>query len=133
MYTYEEYLDSSKVDTLTIEEAMDIYSGMVKSMRVSTLDAGDKTEFWEDFVNSAIKYTSKRCKWEIMSREARIEEDDGRTKAHDALISATDILARNLGGKHGADVSWRTSLGDERKRIGDFACFVVYMLGISNR
>lgn len=31
------------------------------------------------------------------------------------------------------DNSWRDELGEERKRIGDFACFVSYITGISNR
>ena len=35
--------------------------------------------------------------------------------------------------KEGMDISWREDLGDERKRIGDFACFVTYITGISNR
>ena len=33
----------------------------------------------------------------------------------------------------GGDAYWRLQLGDNRKRIGDFACFVSYITGISNR
>lgn len=33
------------------------------------------------------------------------------------------ILAQN----EGVDNSWREKLGDERKRIGNFACFVSYI------
>jgi hypothetical protein len=51
---------------------------------------------------------------------------------HDTVIDSIEILAR-LANKEGMDISWREDLGDERKRIGDFACFVTYITGISNR
>ena len=67
-----------------------------------------------------------------MSREERMDADAGRTMTHDGLITSVNVLAR-IAEKEGVDNSWRDRLGDERKRIGDFACFVSYITGISNR
>ena len=33
----------------------------------------------------------------------------------------------------GIETPWREQLGEARKRIGDFACFVSYIAGINNR
>ncbi len=130
MNTYEAYLNDSKGNTLAIENAQEIYRSLVESMDKCT--AEDKNVFVNDFLKKAFEYTSIRCKWELMTREEKLEADPGRTMAHDSFITATNILAR-IAGKEGIDVSWRAKLGDERKSIGDFACFVTYITGISNR
>ena len=67
-----------------------------------------------------------------MSIEEKIEEDCARTGIHDGFITSVNMLAR-MAEKEGIDASWREELGEERKRIGDFACFVTYITGISNR
>lgn len=130
MNTYEEYLKNDKGNILKIEDALEIYTGMMESIEASACD--DKEELWSMYLEMALKYTTIRCNWETMTREDMIEADAGRTTTHNTLISRTDMLARNLG-KDGTDVSWREKLGSQRTRIGDFACFVVYMTGISNR
>ncbi len=130
MNTYEEYLNDGKGNILKMEDALEIYTGMMDSIKKSSFE--EKMEFWQDFLEQALKYTTIRCKWEFMAREEMIAADSKRTDVHNALISLIDILARNLG-KDGTDVSWRDKLGGQRARIGDFACFVIYMTGISNR
>ncbi len=130
MNTYEEYLNHSKGNILKIEDAMNIYVKMMKSIETSTQEY--KIDLWHDYIEQAIKYVGIRANWEIMSREEQIEIDEQRTITHNTLISRTDALARNLG-SDGTDVSWREDLGENRTRIGDFACFVIYMTGISNR
>ena len=130
MNTYEEYLKNSSGSTLKMEDALSIYTEMMESISRSSCE--DKTELWHMYLEKALKYTAIRCNWESMTREEKIAEDSGRTVTHNTLISRTDMLARNLG-QDGTDVSWREQLGDHRARIGDFACFVVYMTGISNR
>lgn len=67
-----------------------------------------------------------------MSREEKLEADQGRSLKHDAFITSVNILAR-IAAKEDIDNSWRDEIGAERKRIGDFACFVSYITGISNR
>ena len=67
-----------------------------------------------------------------MSNGERMEADKGRTIKHNAFIDSLNILTRLLN-SDGISTPWREQLGDDRKRIGDFACFVAYIVGISNR
>jgi len=63
-----------------------------------------------------------------------LSEDSGNTKtvSHDAFIDSCNILSRNMA-KAGEDNSWREVLGDNRKEIGDFACYLSCILGIKAR
>lgn len=130
MNTYEEYLDHKAGNILTMEDALSIYTRMANAIAKCEHEA--KTELWDDFIVRSYKYTLVRCKWEFMEYQERIDADPGRTRMHDTVIDSIEILAR-LAAKEGMDTSWRDDLGGERKRLGDFACFVTYITGISNR
>ena len=130
MKTYEDYLNHEYGNILTVEDAMSIYTRMVNAIAKCEHEA--KQELWDDFVQRSIKYTTVRCKWEYMDYQERIDADPTRTRFHDTVIDAVNILYR-LADKEGMDTSWRKDLTDDRKRIGDFACFVTYITGISNR
>ncbi|ETP71662.1 hypothetical protein UYO_2418 [Lachnospiraceae bacterium JC7] len=130
MNTYEEYLKHKAGNIITIEECMEIYSQMVESFSKCELE--DKIDFWNSFIEKSSRYTFIRNQWETMTNEERAKADDSRTMAHNSLIASINVLAR-LAEKENKDNSWRNYLGDERKRIGDFACFVSYITGISNR
>jgi len=58
--------------------------------------------------------------------------DEERTRAHNAFISACDILSRNMA-ESGEVHTRRTVIGQDRKDIGDFACLVHAVLGIMAR
>ncbi len=130
MNTYEGYLKKSAGSTLKIEDAMEIYQDLVESVSKCKLE--DKMDFWNEFLQAALNYTTIRCKWETMSNAEKMEADRGRSLTHDGFITSVNILSR-IAEQEGVDNSWREMLGDERKRIGDFACFVTYITGISNR
>ena len=89
-------------------------------------------DFADTLIKSAIKYAHIRAEWCFLSQEEKNELEDERRIAHDALISNCDTLARNMM-NNGEDNSWRTLLGNDRKRIGDFACFVHALIGIEAR
>ncbi len=128
--TYKAYLKNSAGSELKIEEAMSIYERMASSIDRCKME--EKFDFWKDFLKAAAEYTKIRNDWEFMSREERLEADKGRSIAHDGFITSLNILSR-IAGNEGFDNSWRIELGEERKRLGDFACFVTYITGISNR
>ncbi len=130
MNTYEGYLNHKAGCIITFEECLEIYTKLVES--ISSCTAEDKLDFWNEFINRAAKYTFIRNQWETMSTEEKMAADDGRTQAHQVVIVSINKLAR-LVESDGGDASWRSQLGEERKRIGDFACFVSYITGISNR
>lgn len=130
MQKYSEYLDTWKTNNLKFEEALEIYEGMING--INKCKALDKDEFVSELIKKAIKYTEIRVNWEIMSREEKIDKDSLRTGYHDSFITSINIISRLLD-LEGIDISWRDKLGDDRKRIGDFACFMSYMIGITNR
>ena len=128
--TYEAYLKHPAGNTLTTEDAARIYAAMAESIRKCSLE--DKMDFWDDCMKSAADYTKIRNDWEFMSRAEKMDADSGRTVRHDGFITSLNVLSR-VAEKEGVDNSWRKELGDNRKRLGDFACYISYITGISNR
>jgi len=80
----------------------------------------------------AAEYARLRTQWLLFSREQRLEMDRRRAQAHNAFIAACNSLAREMTG-HDEDDSWRIDLGDDRKLIGDLACYIHCFLGIEAR
>jgi hypothetical protein len=95
------------------------------------MKAGD-ADLLTDVLRAAIRYSQIRAEWMLMTIEERREVDARRTAAHNAFIDALNILSRAMK-KAGQDNEWRRLLGDDRKEIGDFACFLVAHLGILAR
>ena len=127
---YEEYL--KRIDTLTIEQASQIYRTIIESL---DLDENDDREILQDYLMAAAKYANVRACWNILSREEKMDTDANRTACHNKVILHLNILARYLASK-GKDVSWRDELGDDslhRKKIGDFACYVACLEGLNAR
>jgi len=83
-------------------------------------------------LKKACAYASVRQQWEFWNNEEKLENDPSRTIKHNAFIDSVNILARLIN-SDGIETPWREQLGDQRKRVGDFACFVAYIVGISNR
>ncbi len=116
-------------DTLSIETASDIFKEIRNSINDTDEDA---KELYEDFLDGAFKYASIRSLWLTMSKDEKMERDKERTFKHDSIINRVNILARYLE-KMGNDISWRAELGDSRKRIGDFACYIALFYGLEAR
>jgi len=85
-----------------------------------------------DLVDLAIDYARIRTDYYLLSQEERMEKETLRTRAHNAFIESCDILSRNMA-KNGESVEWRIALGEERKYIGDFACYIHLFLGLRVR
>ena len=126
--SYQNYLKRAN-DTLSIEIASDIFKEIRNSINDTDEDA---KELYEDFLDGAFKYASIRSLWLTMSKDEKMERDKERTFKHDSIINRVNILARYLE-KMGNDISWRAELGDSRKRIGDFACYIVLFYGLEAR
>ena len=126
------------------------YSNMYKSLAFDEMQAiheemlqeigSDPTsmELYDDLHETAIRYATKRAEWSRMSREEKMDADQGRTMTHDSLITKFNILARWLR-KQGYAANWRDELGDVerdpalRKRIGDFACYMAFVSALLER
>lgn len=124
---YEEYL--TKNDALTLEKADEILSRIEASLDKNDEDA---MELYNDFLEGAVAYANVRAGWLLLSNDEKMEQDKGRTYKHDSVINRVNILARYLD-KIEKDVSWREELGESRKAIGDFACYVSLVYGLRAR
>jgi len=87
-----------------------------------------RTELYE----SAVRYARIRTDWNFMDNETRINNNELRTRSHNVFIDNCNILSREMI-KVNEDASWRLDLGNDRKDIGDFACFVHCFLGLSSQ
>ena len=98
----------------------------------------DSKELYEDLVSQCTRYMQYRMNWLLYSREEKISQDSYRSACHDSLIIKFDVLSRYCK-SIGVDTAWREELGDikenplNRKKIGDFACYIVFINAINAR
>ncbi len=114
-------------NTLEYEEAMKIYQIMNENIDRTDEDILD---LYNRMLEKAVRYAHIRAEWNFLSKEKKMETDESRTIAHDAFISSINVIARiekELGSQ------WREQLGNDRKRIGDFACYIALFLAIDAR
>lgn len=96
------------------------------------IDASSLAELKADLYQAAEKYTCYRLAWRRAEADIRHSIDPARTRSHNALIDAFNILSREQS-KCGEDNSWRGVLGDDRKEIGDMAAYLVLFMALSAR
>jgi len=90
------------------------------------------TDLKKSLYTAALRYANIRADWMMLSDKEKAENDFERTSAHNRFIDACDILSRNQA-KTGEDNSWRKELGNDRKSIGDFACYIHMFISLKNR
>ena len=85
-----------------------------------------------DLIRAALSYSNHRVQWMLALQEQRSEMDAARSRAHNAFIDTCNILSRNMAAG-GESIEWRRLLGDDRKEIGDIACYIILFLGLAAR
>jgi len=98
----------------------------------TAIDNSKQVELKKSFYKNAARYAGLRTTWLLVDREQRTLMDEERRSAHNVFIDACNIMSRNMI-KYSEDASWRKELGDDRKVIGDFACYISFILGIKAR
>jgi hypothetical protein len=83
----------------------------------------------DDFFELCSEYARIRARWVLMERDMRLEIDQTRRATHNALISSANALARSMRAL-GENAQWRDNLGNNRRQIGDFACFIACCLAL---
>ncbi len=130
--TYEDYLPMP--GSLTFEEMLSMH----REIREETGSDADALDLYKDLLTAAADYSQPRSRWLLWSRDKKLEEDAPRTSCHNRVTDSFNILARYLKNQ-GKAAAWRDVLGDEkkdpgcRKRIGDFACFLVFIESLNAR
>lgn len=112
---------------MNVETARHIFQAFREQSWESPLDG-----LYRDLLQAAIRYARIRTDWALARREERVGMDRERRRAHDRFIDACNILSRNMA-REGMDTVWRRKLGTDRKKIGDFACYVHCFLGLDAR
>jgi len=132
MTTYEDY--KTMPMSLTLEEMVSLHHAIAGEIDGDS----DALGYYRDLLTAAVKYADSRAHWSLWSREEKAEGDRTRTLRHDSVITAFNLLARYLR-MQGRAAAWRDTLGDEkenpyfRKRIGDFACYLVFIESLCAR
>lgn len=131
-YSYEDYL--SNINILTIEEMHALHKEILNEIQG---DDGAE-EIYGELLAAVTRYASIRAGWPLLSREEKMEKDSRRTSCHNSVITHFNMLARYLR-RYGRDAEWREKLGDEeedkynRKKMGDFACYLAFINGVNAR
>lgn len=130
--TYSDYVIMQK--SLTFEEMDHLYQTMISEIG----NDEDSLDLYQELLLTANHYSFFRSNWFLWSTEKKLEEDPNRTSCHNSLIIKFNQLARYLK-MQGKSASWRDELGYEeddpynRKRIGDFSCYIVFLNSIHAR
>jgi hypothetical protein len=130
MLTYKKYLGEK--DCLTFQEAEEIHSQMLRSANTGDRDF---QEYWEDMIESAIVYANTRAKWSVQTVEERKDIDTSRTHQHNTFMINLKVIATYMKQQNWSS-EWFEKLGTiekDRKRFGDFACYLVYINSLNAR
>lgn len=123
---YEDYLPLPM--SLSMEEMAALHREMADEAGTDS----DALELYGEVVEAAMKYMRYRSSWLLWDREQKADNDAARTSCHNMLIIKINQFARYLK-MQGKAAAWRDVLGQEdenpycRKRIGDFACYLVWV------
>lgn len=130
--TYEEYLKQPKA--ITFEKMQTIHTEMIAEIGTDV----DALELYDELIKIATRYATIRANWLLLSREKKSEQDSGRTSCHNSVIIHFNMLARYLK-QQGKTAAWRDEPSYEeddpnnRKAIGDFACYLAFVNVINAR
>lgn len=124
--TYEDYL--SQPGSLTWEEMLSLH----KEIMTEAGQDEDAADLYKDLLTAAAKYSESRAHWHLWDKGKKLAEDSTRTSRHNQVIDCFNILARYLRTK-GNPAVWREVLGEDRRRIGDFACFLIFVESLNAR
>lgn len=129
-YTYRDFERMS--NHLSLVESEAIYDKFLHSTTTLLVDESFK-EYWEEFVLASVEYSEKRGKWLLTPMNERTESmDTYRTSKHERVILSLKIIKRYME-KNNLDIQCLDELGEDRKRIGDFACYISYIYSVNAR
>lgn len=99
----------------------DIFENIQKNIRKDT----DAQLLFKEVLSSARDYVELRSIWQELSPQEIARRNAERSFLHDSFILEIDALAKYLKSKNNKRVVWRERLGNNRRRLGDFAEYIV--------
>lgn len=129
-FNFDTYL--KEYGAMTFDEALELYNGI---MAYADEKDRDFRLMWDELVDQACKYVAVRSKWALQTHEERVRADSSRTAQHNAYMATLEPLLRYVKSK-GAETDFEKVLGDrgeQRKRWGDFAGYLLLFNTLGNR
>lgn len=128
------YQDFTKTNGhLPVNEAEKVYQTILASVETTTPEF---EALWQDMITAAIKYGTTRALWLTLSPEEQQKNEAKRTDMHNDLIFSITML-HGYFAQQAWDVSWINlfTVNDDidRKRIGDFGCYLAYIYSLNAR
>lgn len=127
---YDDYLKAN--DHLIFDEFNQIYHRLSVT---STLNDAYFQELWREMIVSAFVYAKRRAEWSVQSSAERREVDEIRTYEHNDFMTNLKVIYRYLK-TEGKAIDWFEQLGTpekDRKRFGDFACYLTLIHSLNAR
>ena len=110
---------------LQYEAAKNLYEEIKEKAVTYFKDGFD--ELYEMFLESAADYAKTRIAWSFMDQTTRMEEDGQRSVKHDSFMAMLSAVCRNLG------IEGSDEIISDRKKKGDFACYIALFLALEQR
>ncbi len=129
---YEDYLPMAK--SLSMENMAGLHKELIHEIG----NDKDALDLYRELIETATRYAAIRAGWLLWTREERMDRDSSRTSCHNSLIVKFNQLAKYLS-LQGRPAAWRNALGYEeddaynRKRVGDFGCYLVFINTLAAR
>lgn len=123
---YSDFLKTQ--NALSFDVANQIYE-LILSVEQEDIEL---SKLLEELIKRAVDYAGIRSRWLSMSTNEVVRMNTTRTQYHDAFIASVDAVSSYML-KKGYGENWRGLLGEDRKCIGDFACFICYIQSINAR
>lgn len=87
-------------------------------------------ELAEEAVEKGIKYFKMRLDWAKFTKEQKMEKDELRTMMHNGFIDSLTIFNRYA---TKINTTLIDGIEEDRKVIGDFACYIAYQTAVGER
>ena len=115
--------------TMLLKEADRIFEKIQASLKNADRET---IRLYNDMITKAIDYAGIRSEWLLLSPSERKENLEHRTLLLDTFIVTVNVIAKRFE-DIGKSVFWRKLLGSDRKRIGDFACYLTLFYSLNSR
>jgi hypothetical protein len=140
--TYENYLQQS--EALSFNEMATIHQAILANADTRNEDFN---EIWTELLQHASRYTVIRAEWLQLSVEQKAEKDPQRTNIHNTIIDHFILLEHIFELNNWDSRAWtenlflqeeklqrtRSDVNIHRKRIGDFANYLVFVSAVNGR
>lgn len=130
--TYQSYLQCQK--SISVEKMQELHQEIINEIGQDD----DAREIYEELLKNAVRYLHFRSEWTKLSQQEKMDKDSSRTACHNSLIVKFNMLSRYLK-LQGKEAAWRDELGYEendpynRKKIGDFGCYIAFVSALNAR